>query len=142
MRDEGDKVTLAYKQLVDRTIEGTREISLTVENFDTICNFLLAIGLHNKSYQETKRERWELDRVEVTVDTWPWIPSFVELEGKDEGSLKAVAQKLELEWGSAMHGSVETAYQAAYSVTEEDIDSWETITFTPVPDWLEVHRKI
>src|SRR3989344_2563061 len=137
VRDEGNKTTLAYKQLVNRTIEGTTEISLEVEDFEKISNFLLAIGLDNKSYQETKRERWELDGVEVTIDTWPWIPTFVELEGASEEKLKEAAIKLGLDWGKAMHGSVETAYQAYYNVSEEEIDGWENITFVPVPDWLE-----
>lgn len=141
VRDEGDKTTLAYKQLVDRTIEGTKEISLVVEDFDTISNLLLAIGLVNKSYQETKREKWLLDTVEVTIDTWPWINTFVELEGPSEEALRSVAEKLGFEWGLASHGSVETAYQAEYNVTEAEIDGWQSITFTPVPEWLEIHRK-
>lgn len=141
VRDEGDKTTLAYKQLIDRTLEGTKEISVVVSDFDKTCDFLLAIGMDNKSYQETKRERWELDEVEVTIDTWPWIPTFVELEGVSEGKIKGVAEKLGLDWAKAMHGSVETAYQASYGVSETEIDSWETIIFTPVPDWLEIRRK-
>lgn len=141
VRDEGGKTTLAYKQLVDRTLEGTKEISVVVDSFDKTCDFLLAIGMDNKSYQETKRERWELDGVEVTIDTWPWIPTFVELEGLNEAKLKGVAEMLGLDWAKALHGSVETAYQACYNVSEAEIDSWETITFTPVPDWLEIRRK-
>ena len=141
VRDEGDKITLAYKQLVDRTIEGTKEISLTVEDFDTISNLLAAIGMHAKSYQETRRERWELAGVEVTIDTWPWIPTFVELEGKSEQDLKHVATLLEFDWTKALHGSVETAYQALYDVSEEEIDTWQEVKFIPVPDWLEKHRK-
>lgn len=141
VRDEGDKTTLTYKQLSNRTIEGTKEIEVVVNDFDKTTDFLLAIGMDNKSYQETKRERWELDGVEVTIDTWPWIPTFVELEGKSEGKLKNVAEKLGLSWVNAMHGSVETAYQAVYSVSEAEVDSWETITFTPVPEWLEIRRK-
>lgn len=141
VRDEGDKTTLAYKQLVDRTIEGTKEISLVVEDFDTISNLLLAIGLVNKSYQETKREKWLLDNVEVTIDTWPWIKTFVELEGPSEDAVQNVAAKLGFDWNTASHGSVETAYQAEYNVTEAEIDGWQSITFVPVPEWLEIHRK-
>lgn len=141
VRDEGEKTTLAYKQLVDRTLEGTKEISVVVDGFDKICDFLLAIGMDNKSYQETRRERWELDGVEVTIDTWPWIPTFVELEGGSEMNLKGVAEKLELDWSKAMYGSVETAYQACYNVSEAEVDSWETITFTSTPEWLEIRRK-
>ena len=141
VRDEGDKITFSYKQLVERTIKGMKEISLVVEDFDKISNLLLAIGLGSKSYQETKRERWDFDGVEVTIDTWPWIPTFVELEGPSEEKLEEVAAKLGLDWNRAAHGSVEIAYQKYYNVPEEEIDGWESITFIPVPDWLEVRRK-
>ena len=141
VRDEADKVTLAYKQLFDRTLEGTKEISLVVSDFDTICNLLSAIGLDNKSYQETKRERWDLSGVEVTIDTWPWIPTFVELEASTEEKIKDAVKALDLDWARALHGSVEIAYQNYYEVSEEEIYGWENITFTPVPDWLEIKRK-
>src|SRR3989344_879632 len=140
LRDEGDKITLAYKQLVDRTIEGTKEVSFVVDNFESSTNFLLAVGLAKKSYQETKRERWDLGGVEVTIDTWPWIPTFVEIEGASETKLRDAADKLGLDWSKAMHGSVETAYQAYYQVSEDDVNSWESMTFSPVPSWLEARR--
>lgn len=141
VRDEGDKITLAYKQLNDRTLHGTKEISLDVSSFDTMCDFLLATGFAMKSYQETRRERWELDGVEITIDTWPWIKPFVEIEGESEDALRKVAKTLGFDWKDALHGSVENAYMTEYDVTEEEIDSWETITFTPMPEWLEIKRK-
>ncbi len=141
VRNEGDKTTLSYKQLIDRTLEGTKEISLVVEDFNKMSDLLLAIGFENKAFQETKRERWELDGIEVTIDTWPWIPSFVELEGRTEVDLKSVAKKLSLDWNQAMHGSVETVYQKHYNVTEDEIDNWKEITFIPVPQWLAITAK-
>lgn len=142
VRDEGNQTTLAYKQLLDRTLEGTKEISLVVSDFEAISNLLLAIGMDNKSYQETKRERWDINGVEVTIDTWPWIPTFVEVEATNEENLRQAVKILGLDWYKALHGSVETAYQNYYNVTDEEIDSWEIITFIPVPDWLEVRRKL
>ena len=141
VRDEGNRVTLSYKQLSDRTLHGTKEVSVDVSDFDSACEFLIATGFVCKSYQETKRERWELDGVEVTIDTWPWIPSFVEIEGRGEKELKSVAAKLGLNWDEATFGSVEPAYQAVYEVSEEEINGWENITFSSVPDWLEAKRK-
>lgn len=142
VRDEGDKITLSYKQLNDRTLYGTKEINLVIDNLENACLFLESIGFDKKAYQETKREEWLLDNVEISIDTWPWIPSFVELEGKDEKSVKNITKKLDLDWSKAMHGSVETAYQKYYDVTEEEIDHWESITFIPTPKWLERKRKI
>ena len=142
VRDEGDKVTLSYKQLNDRTLHGTKEITVTVDDFDAACSFLEAVGFKQKSYQETKREKWTLYGSEITIDTWPWIPTFVEIESPDEKTLKDIADKLGFDWKDALHGSVETAYQRDYDVTEDEIDGWKMITFVPVPEWLERKRKI
>lgn len=141
VRDEGDKITLSYKQLKDRTLHGTKEVTVVVDNFDATVTFLQSVGFVQKSYQETKREKWTLGEVEVTIDTWPWIPTFVELEGESEEKLKKVAAKLGLSWKKALHGSVENAYQDCYDVTEEEVDSWEIINFVPVPEWLEKKRR-
>lgn len=141
VRDEGDKVTLSYKQLNDRTLHGTKEINLTVNNFKATCDFLQSIGLVAKSFQETKRESWLIDDVEVELDTWPWIPSFIEIEAKTEEKLRAVAKNLDLKFSEALHGSVEVAYQDIYDVTESEIDNWSTIRFVDIPDWLAIKRR-
>jgi len=140
VRDEGNKVTLSYKQLNDRSLHGTKESNVTVSDFNHACGFLESIGMKQKSYQVTKRESWYLDGVEVEIDTWPWIPQYVELEGKSEEDVKSVASKLGLNWQKALHGSVEVAYQAYFDVTEDEIDAWQEITFIPTPDWLESKR--
>ena len=101
---------------------------------------LEAIGMKMKSYQETKRESWLLDDVEIEIDTWPWIPQFVEFEGKSEEIVINISAKLGFNWEKALHGSVETAYQAIYNVSEDEINSWEEIRFIPIPVWLESKR--
>ncbi|MBI2013219.1 MAG: CYTH domain-containing protein, partial [Candidatus Colwellbacteria bacterium] len=141
VRHEGDRVTLSYKKLLDRSLHGTKEITVEVSNFDETCNLLLALSFKQDSFQETKREKWEMDNCEITIDTWPWIPTFVELEAPDEPMIRSLAEKLGLDWNGALHGSVEIAYQKYYDVTEEEIDGWEQITFVPIPDWLEIKRK-
>jgi len=142
VRDEGEgKITLSYKQLQDRSLHGTKEITMDVSDFETACNFLQATGLDSKSYQETKREKWKLGESEITIDTWPWIPTFVEVESETEEEIHKVSELLGFDWSTALHGSVETAYQDLFDVTEDEIDHWEQITFTPVPDWLEIRRK-
>lgn len=136
VRDEGDKITLSYKQLSDRTVHGTKEVNVVVSDFDTTCSFLEAIGLRQVSAQETKRESWKLGETEVEIDTWPWIPTFIEIEATDEDELFRVAKMLGLSRSAALHGSVEVAYQEVYDVSEEEIDSWEEIRFIDTPGWL------
>jgi adenylate cyclase class 2 len=93
------------------------------------------------SYQETKRETWKLEDCEVTIDTWPWIPTFLEIEGGSESSVRKTASILGLDWSQAVHGSVENIYMSHYDVTEEEVDDWPDITFVPVPEWLEKKRR-
>lgn len=141
VRDEGDKVTMSYKQLNDRTLHGTKEVTITVNDFITACSFLESVGFVCDALQETKRESWKLGDVEIEIDTWPWIPSFIEIEAKSEDELKLAAKTLGLDYADALHGSVETAYQAVYDVTEEEIDNWSEIRFIDVPDWLYAKIK-
>lgn len=141
VRDEGDKVTMSYKQLNDRTVHGTKDITLVVSSFDTAHAFLTALGLRMNGYYETKRESWSLGNVQIELDEWPWIKPFVELEGPNEAAVRTVAQQLGLDWNNAVFGSVEIAYQGEYDVTEAEVNSWDKSTFTPVPDWLDGKRK-
>jgi len=141
VRNEGDKISLSYKELNDRTLHGTKEISVLVDDFGKTCSFLDAIGLKSKAFQETKRESWEFGDVEIELDTWPWIPSFVEIEARNENELKTMAEKLGLDYINALHGSVELAYMDVYDVTEQEIDNWQEISFIDTPDWL-LKRKI
>jgi len=141
VRDEGLKITLSYKKLVDRSLHGTKEISIEVSSFEDTCNILLASGFDLKSYQETKRETWAYNDSEITIDTWPWIPAFVEVESAKEETLRSVVRELDLDWNDGLHGSVETAYQKYFNVTEKEVDLWEEIVFSDTPDWLEIRRK-
>lgn len=141
VRDEGNKITLSYKQLGERTIDGMKELNVNISDFETTCNILIATGLVEKSYQETKRETWHYKDVEITIDTWPWIPSFVEIEGPTENDVKQAADDLELDWSKALHGSVEVIYQIHYDFTDAEINNWKSITFVQPPDWLLAKKK-
>lgn len=141
VRDEGKKITLSYKQLVDRSVTGTKEVSVNVNHFEETIQLLQEIGLENYSYQETKRETWKWNHSEITIDTWPWIPTFVEIESPTECELKEVVKQLDFDWKKATHGSVEIVYQQHFDVTEEEVDHWPQITFVPVPEWLEQKRR-
>jgi adenylate cyclase class 2 len=141
IRDEGEQITLTYKQLNERTLDGTKEINLTVDSFDQARELLYILGLEIKSEQVTMRESWKFGDTQIEIDTWPWIPPFVELEGLSENDLRAIARKLNLDWDLAKFGSVEVAYQAVFDVTEAEVYLCPKITFTNVPDWLEARRR-
>ena len=42
------------------------------------------MGYKAHTYQENKRTRYMLDGVEFDIDSWPYIPTYLEIEGKNE----------------------------------------------------------
>lgn len=110
VRDEGDKITLAYKQLDSREIDGTQEVSVGVSDFDATVSLLCSAGLRQTSYQETRRESWVFRGVQIELDEWPWVAPFVEIEAPDADALYAVAEQLGFDSNRALHGSVEVMY--------------------------------
>ena len=134
VRDEGDKITMSVKHLEKRSLEGMQEICLTVDNYQNAINFLNAAGHEPKAVQETLRESWVYKGVEIDIDTWPWVPTFVEIEGKSSEAVAAVAEALGFDMKDAYYGSVEIVYQQLYDVTEDEVNNWPEIKFIDVPD--------
>lgn len=123
VRDEGDKITMSVKVVDGDQIEDQKEACLTVDSFDEAEIFLTTIGCKQKSYQETKRELWLLDGVEVTIDTWPFLETFVEIEGETEESVRNVAVKLGFDWSKAKFCAVDVLYSQKYGVACEVINN-------------------
>lgn len=115
VRDEGDKITLTYKQFHDHTaFSGVKEIEVTVSDFDDTLAILEQVGLKQKSFQESRRETWRLGGVEVVLDEWPWLNPYIEVEGPTEKDVQDTAKLLGFNWKDAVFGSVTVAYKAQY----------------------------
>ncbi|OGZ96374.1 MAG: hypothetical protein A2847_01000 [Candidatus Sungbacteria bacterium RIFCSPHIGHO2_01_FULL_50_25] len=140
LRDENDGISLTLKKWEKEGIDGMKEIAFTVGSFEEAENLLLAIGMSVKSSQTKKRELWKLGDVECMIDTWPWIPTFLEIEGKSEGEIWEVADRLGLNQKSAMFGGVARIYKHYFDIDYEEIDRCPEIAFSPVPEWLEKKR--
>lgn len=139
IRDEGDKVTITYKKKVPGS-EYPIELETTLGSYDAAKKLLEAVGLHSFSYQESKRETWLLDGVEIVIDEWPWLKAYIEIEGPSEKSIKNVAAKLGFDWNDAKYGSVDTAYMADYpKMTESDSIGYvaEVKFGAPLPKYLK-----
>ncbi len=78
-------------------------------------------------FQENYREEWHLDGVTYDIDTWPDLPTFLEIEGPDENAVRQAAKQLGLDFADATFGSVDEVYLAT---TGRDILAETTLTFT------------
>ena len=88
VRDEGDKVTMSLKVVDGKHIEDQKEICLTINLFEDGIELLRNVGCIEKAYQETRRDLWMLDGVEITIDEWPFLEPYVEVEGGSESAVK------------------------------------------------------
>ncbi len=137
LRDEGDKVTLTYKQHLKSGIEAAREIETTVGDFDATKALLEASGMRFHTYQESRRETWQMGGVEVVIDEWPWMPPYIEIEGNNEAEVKQAAQTLGFDWSQAVFGGADVVYQSLYDMSDGVrgvIDIPEVRFGTPLPE--------
>jgi adenylate cyclase class 2 len=118
LRDEGNKVTLTYKQHLKTGIEAAKEIETTVGDFDTTKAIIEASGLAFHTYQESRRETWRLGAVEVVIDEWPWMPPYVEIEGQSEQDVRTAAEILGFDWRDAVFGGADVIYSMLYDMAD------------------------
>ncbi|NQT50357.1 CYTH domain-containing protein [Candidatus Kuenenbacteria bacterium] len=139
VRDEGDRITLSYKRFLgykkgSDEMNNQQEIFLEINDFDQGVQLLEVCGARKKGYQETKREDWEYKGLEISIDTWPGLEPFVELEGKDEESVQRLAVELGFDYSTAIFGPVGLIYEKKLGIPARVINN-ETpeITFENPP---------
>lgn len=140
VRDEGDRITMTYKQFDKLSVDGAKEHEICVDDFEETVALLEAIGLPYTSFQESRRETWRLGDAEIVIDEWPWLEPYVEIEAASEQAVKETAEALGFAWRKAVFGDVMAAYREQYPhLTESDtIASIRKVTFdAPLPDLLQ-----
>lgn len=95
LRQIGDKTTITYKDRNGNEIGSTKELETSVENFEVMAEILQKLPWNTTAYQENKRKVYVYDNIEFCIDTWPSIPTYLEIEST---SLEKVQQWLELLW--------------------------------------------
>ncbi len=123
VRDEGDKITLSVKYLDGDRIENQHEIYLVVSSFSEADALVKTLGCEQKSYQETRRELWKLDQVEITTDEWPFLEPIIEIEGHSEAEVKDCAEKLGLNYAEAIFGAIDSVYSRKYGISADRINN-------------------
>lgn len=94
LRTDGIKTTLCVKEISSNSIDGTSEWEVDVSNIDTTLEILRKIGLEPRSYQENTRDEYFLDKGVVSIDTWPMLNPYIEIESKSTSDVISIANKL------------------------------------------------
>jgi len=117
VRDEGNVTKLTLKQSSNATgISRIQEAEVTVGSFDEIKTILNELGLEEKRFQENYRESWKYMGVSIDIDTWPKIPTYVEIEGDTEQLVMEVAKALGFDYNNAVFGSADEVFKDNYGI--------------------------
>lgn len=117
LRTNGDVTTLAIKSL-KRTDEfgNTDEEEVVVGDFDTTDRILERLGYHHRNYQENLRHSFKLGNVSIEIDSWPHIPTYVEVEGSSESEVLNALQILGVDFNQVTTKDVESIYREIYGI--------------------------
>ena len=126
LRDTGEEITLTYKNVEENTTDGTKELEIKVDNFEDTNTLLEILGYKSKAYQENKRIRYILDSVEIDIDSWPLIPSYMEIEAKSVQEIKKIEKLLEVNEEKITTLNCQDIYGKIYNI---DIDNIKELKF-------------
>ena len=116
LRTNGTITTLTIKDVTEKTIDGTKELEIVVDDFDKTNEILNELGYTPKGLQENKRIKYNLNGVEVDIDTWPKIPTYLEVEGKNEEEVLSTLDLLGISKDRVTALDVQTIYKDVYNI--------------------------
>jgi len=126
IRQVGDKTTITYKNKSGTGISDTQELETEVDDYEKVVKIFQAMGVWIGSYyQENRRHKFDLDEIEFTLDTWPKIPTILEIEAKDEEKLYKGLRMLNLEDKDVGHIGTVNIYKK-YGI---DLHSYKELKF-------------
>ena len=116
LRTNGKMTTLTYKDIVSNTIDGTKELEFVVEDFNKANEFLERIGFKSRNYQENKRIQYVLNGVEIDIDSWPKIPTYMEIEGESEKQVLEMKKLLNVDENKVTTLNCDDIYRQIYKI--------------------------
>jgi adenylate cyclase class 2 len=103
LRDEGEKVTLTYKERIGmKTFDGKtnddsmEEVEIIVSDFVKTAELLNRMRFIEKFYEENKRIRYLLEDIEFDIDFWPQLDPYLEIEAPSWEKIDEGIKLLEL----------------------------------------------
>jgi adenylate cyclase class 2 len=143
VRNEGNKITMTTKIFNDKKFPEECEVSIN-ESFEKGCEFLRAIGIEEKSSQETIREKWSHDLAhEITFDIVPGLPIYMEIDCTSEANLNKFVSLLELDKTNMKYGSFDKTYTEYYDIPSDNIiHKTPSLTFKDVGAQIKPNKNV
>lgn len=136
VRDEGNLVRLSAKNTAEENgkVGDQKETDVVVSNFDKTVQIFEEAGIKFVRYQETLREEWEFEGATITIDTWPGLETYSEIETSSEEEVKRIAKKLGFNWNKKILTPAAEVFCKVYGIgIDEALEKISEITFENNP---------
>lgn len=105
LRQTNGKTTITIKHILNPEIQSSEEsriqklmeTEMEVPSIEDANSMLEQLGFSFRNYQEKNRATYNVDGVEVDIDSWPLIPTYVEIENDSEDTIQDTVKKLKLQ---------------------------------------------
>jgi len=143
IRNEGKKITMTVKTYKDPKFPDEYEISIN-EDFNTGINFLKSIGINQKAFQESYREKWTHPLAhEITIDILPGLPLYMEIDCTSEENLNKIIKLLGLDDKNKRFGAFDKTYNEYYGIETEVInDKTESLSFANIENEIKPIKNL
>ena len=121
LRTNGEKTTLTLKEITQNTVDGTKEIEFEVSSMEAANEFLHELGFDYRNYQENKRIQYILDDVEIDIDEWPRIPTYMEIEAESEKKVMDMLNRFEVDKTKVTTLNCNEIYKKIYNIDAQKI---------------------
>lgn len=128
LRTTNGVTTLTVKHILadnGSDIQQMLETEMVVPSMEEANDLLEALGYSHKSYQEKRRTTYLLNNYEIDIDTWPGIPTYMEIEGNSKEDLNQVLNLL----GYTMEDTVSCTADEIYKLYGIDIFNIRELKF-------------
>lgn len=129
IRTSSKGIKLAYKEHHEDSATGTTEIEFEIGDAEKCAALLKKLHVIPWREQEKKRHTFQLGEVTVDIDTWPQVPTYVELEGPSEEALKQAAKQLGLTWSEVILENAQRVIEKYYKIP---ISTYKYFTFSKI----------
>jgi len=121
LRKTGDKIVLTYKEHREVAIDGAFETEILVDDYKKTETLLENIGFVMFRHQQKKRHTLKLGNVTFDIDTWPNVPTYVEVEGESEQEIKEAVKKVGLDWKDVIFHDARWVLENIYKIPFGDL---------------------
>jgi predicted adenylyl cyclase CyaB len=136
VRDEGNLVRLSLKITAEEAgnLSDQKETDISVSDFEKTVQIFETLGFRFNRKQETLREEWEYKGAVITIDTWPGLETYSEIEADSEEKVKEIAIELGFDWDKKIITAAAEVYAKVYGMNiEKVLEKISYVTFENNP---------